>query len=74
MEEGICGRFGRIGVWTFAYRPGSFGDDLGESFTVCGFLFLMEREHMKRKSPVSARMQADVRRFDVKDRAKALST
>ena len=46
MNEGICGRFGRIGVKSVAYRPSSFGDDLGESFTVCGFLFLWRHEHM----------------------------
>ena len=46
IDEGICGRFGRIGVKTFSYRPGrefaatQVTDDLGESFTVCGFLLL----------------------------------
>ncbi|MCE6949471.1 hypothetical protein LAZ29_00630, partial [Cereibacter sphaeroides] len=33
-DEGICGRFGRFDGGPDAYRPTSFGDDVGESFTV----------------------------------------
>ena len=44
--EGICGRFGRIGVKTDTYRALRLiaarwlTDDGVESFTVCGFLLL----------------------------------
>ena len=51
-DEGICGRFGRIGVEIVSIS-GLVGnvrdhatDDLVESFTVCGFLFLWKHEHM----------------------------
>ncbi|QHA11697.1 hypothetical protein [Cereibacter sphaeroides] len=33
-DEGICGRFGRFDGGPDAYRLTSFGDDVGESFTV----------------------------------------
>jgi len=60
-----CLHIGQVGFWP---------DDLGESFTVCGFLLFRQHEHMKRKDLHSQWMQADVRRFDVKDSANALST
>jgi hypothetical protein len=74
--EGICGRFGRIGVRSqhiglLGFRP----DDVGVSFTVLAGLFvrtalyMTETDHVMREHHVT-----DVRRFDVKDRAKALST
>ena len=46
IVEGICGRFGRIGVKTDTYRAlreigaSWLTDDGVESFTVCGFLLL----------------------------------
>ena len=46
VNEGICGRFGRIGVKTDTYRAlrliaaRCLTDDGVESFTVCGFLLL----------------------------------
>ena len=36
--KGYVGGLGASAFGRFTYRPSSFGDDLGESFTVCGFL------------------------------------
>ena len=80
VYEGICGWFGRIGVKTNTYRAlrglaaRLATDDGVESFTVCGFWLFRQLEHMNCKDLCSYGMQADVRRFDVKDMAKAIST
>ena len=51
MNEGICGRFGRIGVKRLAYRPtrgvtARFPtDDVGVSFTTCGSRYFGNLAH-----------------------------
>ena len=55
------------------FPEGDCTDDLVESFTVCGFLLFRQHEHMKRKD-LCLRMQADVRRFDVKEMLYCIST
>ena len=50
--EGVCGRFGRIGVKTNTYRAlrglaaRLAPEDRVESFTVCGFWLFRQLEHM----------------------------
>ena len=43
--EEICGRFGRFDDWMLAYRPTSFGDDVGYSFTVLRLLLFRQLKH-----------------------------
>ena len=57
-EKGYAGGLGASASRSAAYRPSREvdaswrTDDLGESFTVCGFLFLWRHEHMNCKDLV----------------------
>ena len=73
ISEEICGRFGRFGVRQA--HIGSLASAMMRvtSFTVCGSRYFGNLAH-RQKIVSELRFRTDVRRFDVKDTAQAVST